>query len=284
MATRKERVKETSIDDEDEIVTKVADVEKADDQPTPEETVEQLKAQIAEKDSEVLRERARAEAAEKESKEAYSKTKTAETDAVTTRESAYKLAIEKTQGDLDSAKRELKEALAGGDTDAVVMAQESLADAKYNLNRINDEKKSFEKWKENQSKIVQKEESAYSPKAQEWIDAHPQFNTNKRYQAIALAAHEETKDLGYRMDSKAYFDHIEKALEEMGFGETSTRQAEPRKQASASSVAAPASHETAETVKRGRTRTLTAAQLEAAEICGMTPGEYAQQLDKEERR
>lgn len=290
MAAKKERVKEaSSIDDADDVVTqKDADEPQVDEkQPTPEETIEQLKAQIADKDSAIEKERARAETAERERHASDNKVKTAEVDAVTTRESAYVLAIDKTKGDLESAKRELKEALAGGDTDAVVEAQDKINDARYHLNRIGDEKKVFEKWKETQSKVTSKENNGVSPKAQEWIDEHPQFNTNKRYKAVAIAAHEEAIEKGCRADSKAYFDHIDGALEEMGFGTNSTARSDDksiRKQAAASSVAAPASHETAETAKRGRTRTLTPSQLEAAEICGMTPGEYAQQLDAEEKR
>jgi hypothetical protein len=276
MAPRKQRMTESvSVDDPlDDAVADTVTSAEADKQPTPEEMVEQLKAQMAEKDTEIASTRARAEAAEKERATATSKVTVAENDVIATRENAYVLALEKTQSDLDRAKQQLEDALAGGDTKAVVEAQEALSDAKYDVRRIKDEQKAFDGWKkqEEAKKAAAPKTPVISPAAKTWIDEHPQFETNKRYRAIAIAAHEEALENGVRADSKAYFDYINGALEESGLSGKSPRQAPSTSQ----TTAAPASHDSSTSApRRASDVRLTADEIEAAEMCNMTPGEYA---------
>lgn len=285
MAARKERVTESTSIDEDippqipandapRDMSQTQDASQ-DSSPAPEEVIEKLKAEMAKKDEALSAERTAREYAEKESRIATGKATAATTDAVSQRETAYVMAIDKTQGDLDTAKRALKEALAGSDSDAVVDAQEAIADAKYHLNRVTDEKRIFDNWKEQEaSRVAQPapQQGRYSAAAQKWIDDHPLFNSDAGYNKKALMAEAEARADGITPDSVAYFRHINAAVANY------ESNAKPNgADHNAASVALPSSHESpTSTSRRPSEVRLTAEEREAAEISNMTEGEYAE--------
>lgn len=163
--------------------------------------------------------------------------------------------------------------------------QQWLADRKLEFNR------QLQADAENRERM---EEQARQPqtsdKAQQWIAAHPRFNTDAAYRYKALAAHEEAIASGLPVDSDAYFDHINAALDEGG--DVTQAQPAPRPQApkpSKASMGAGPSRTGGAGAGNGaarRTVTLTAQQREWADIAmpNLEPNErykrYARNLEK----
>lgn len=278
-------------------------VTKKDDAPKPEEEIETLKKRLA--DSE-----AKTSAAEKARDEALQSRVKKLDDVEADEATRIQAADEKVASDIELATRdvkdlnkELREAKENGDVDKELEVNDKLLDAKIKLKGLEGAKGNYEKWKDGRKdfwtaerkKAEKKAQSTsevdfnpdvYTPKALGWIDKHPEFKTNKDFNAKAIRAHHAAVGEGIAEDSDAYFDFLDKRL---GFAEADEA-SEDEAQAEAATVVVqptpkkaklqtqlPPSRTATTQVRPEGTRTvkkLTPAEVEAAEISGMSPEEY----------
>src|ERR1700743_1076057 len=90
-----------------------------------------LKKQLADAEIKAKEEREKRIAADKARDEAVTKATSSQNDAVKAHESAVNNAIEVAAANLNQIKRDLREAMEGGDMDKQVELQEKLADARW---------------------------------------------------------------------------------------------------------------------------------------------------------
>lgn len=124
-----------------------------------------------------------------------------------------------------------------------------------------------------------------SPRSAAWVRAHPEYATNPRLTQKMIAAHNLAMADGIPVDSDDYFASVEETLKVAqraptraiqdddgedqfsGAGRaTSGRQAAP--------AAIPVSRDISPTGSKPRTVRLSPAEVEAAEMSGLTPAEY----------
>lgn len=275
-----------------------------DQQESAEETITKLRQQLEDRSKIDDENRSRIQKLEDSRAEEQRKAVSAVEDAYKARETSLETSILASKSDLDSIKRQLKEAREKGDIDAEIDLEEKLADTRYNFNALNwqksniaDEKKRREDAIKNAPVQSQQGSQKYSPKAQAWINEHPRFNNDDDYQATVFSSHDLAVKRGMVADSQAYFDFIDQRLDRLypsdgDGGQPNQEQTQPQRQQprqQTTSVAAPPSRtqSSQRMGTNGRQVRLTADQLEAAEFMGLTPQEYAKELmemDKEKGR
>lgn len=175
-----------------------------------------------------------------------------EHEKIATQESAITSRIETAKAEVENAERALEEAIdTGKPAKEQIRLQKNLAEAVYKQKGAEGAKVHFDNWKEREkSKPAPKAvDAVMTPAAQAWVDAHPRFNTDKKYKRVAVAAHEDAEDDGIKLDSPEYFRRINTALAEAGMGEDGeTQSSQPiavRKTTSGTSTAAPVSQDSA---------------------------------------
>lgn len=187
---------------------------------SPEDALAEAHRQLAESD-------ARTAAARKAQREADSRARAAEaaaaqaaagrtTDRVGVVDANLSAARE-AQANARTAYRLAKEA---GDIDAEIAASEALATATQRLNTADAEKE----WlKNNAPKQAPAQATGMSDAAKRWVDDHPAYYSDRKYQATAHIAHEEAIRAGQREGSQEYVDFIDRVLtEEYGDGHGQT--------------------------------------------------------------
>lgn len=191
-------------------VVKVTDVENTE--------VIALKKQLSDAEDREKSERAKRIEAEKSREEANTKVASSQNDAVRAHEAAITNAIEVATGNLAQIKRDLREAMEGGDMDRQVDLQEKLADARWQYKGAEQNKKQFDDWKEKQKNAVVAQPSSpkYTASEQAWIDAHPRFNTDDDYYEAVAGADSAARRRGIQPDTKAYYEYVEARLKKMG--------------------------------------------------------------------
>jgi len=188
--------------------------------PTPEEVAADLKKQLEDKDRELAQERVRANEADARANAAGAATNTARQNQIATQEQAVLSRAAAAKTTLESVKQQLKQAKAAGDGDAEVDLQDAMAEARYELNAAEWEKNQFAKWKEQQEKAppqTAETPSRYTAAEQKWLDAHPEFHTDKKFARMTKILAAEALDEGHKQDSKAFFTYVENGLRENGF-------------------------------------------------------------------
>lgn len=247
------------------------------EQKEPEETIEDLKKQI----EEANKKREEAEAIASEARDSAKKN---EEKAASAQEIALKNASEKLETAIGSAEdkiaslqKQYKEAYDSGDSEELAKANEALLDAKIDLRQLRANKVGLEQYREKVKKQAEAQ-SEFSSSTQDWIKKNPKFNTDIAFRKRAIAAHYAADAQGITVDTPEYFEFIDNALGTT-VSDGSQEQAEPKKTMfGAAPSRAPAV--TKQKSGNGRFVTLTAAQKEAAEICGMTEAEYAKNLQQ----
>jgi len=190
-----------------------------------------------------------------------------------------------------------KEALNSGDNDSVVDIDDKIMEKKLDLrglenqkSQIADAKVKLTTIKENALKAPEQSkqtnaEAELTPAAKAWVDKNPRFNTDAEYQAEAIGAHEVAVRKGIKVDSPAYFKFIEDRLakafpeeddgsDDAGEGDESP---EPKKKPVKNPQSFGASGSSGQNpggTTRKKIGNLTAAEVEAAEMSGMTNKEY----------
>src|ERR1700743_2038365 len=142
--------------------------------------------------------------------------------------SAQEESIASTLTTLDTQAKSLKEqykaALDAGDTVKAADINELLVEVKVQQTQAKQAKAQIEAVKAQPRQPAQQPTQQRSPKAQAWIDAHPEFNTDQRFQHRVVAAHNEALAEVIRVNADEYFDFVNG---KMGFKPAAATQVEP---------------------------------------------------------
>lgn len=89
-------------------------------------------------------------------------------------------------------------------------AQAEMNTAQLNLDKVDTYKRNLDQFEAQQAaQAKQPVTPAVSSKTKAWIDAHPEFNTDKVFQAECIAAHNVAVARGIRPDTDEYFRFVE---------------------------------------------------------------------------
>lgn len=253
--------------------------------------IKELQGQIDKERAESKASRERADRLERERSEANAKAEKAEKSATISQKDAIVQALAASEEALVVHRAAYKAALEAGDSAAVVEAQEKLAEAKYANSDIKKAKGSFEQWEKQQEELAKQPKVApQTPETTAWIGRNPRFETDAEFKSEATAAHYAAINKGYRPDSSAYFEFIDKRVAQV-LGETKKQDEvvieEPKKVIKEASYSAPPSRgsggDSGSSGGKKQYR-LTAEQAEAAEFMNMTTVQYAEFLEAEKKR
>ena len=194
-------------------------------------------------------------------------------------------AKEKAESDLDVARRELKQAHEAFDTDAIVAAQEKLAEAKMRSEAAKNFKPTPLQESEYELKTQQSSQEAVKPdeKSLRWQAKNQWFGQDgfEEYTSYALGLHQKLVSGGTDPRSDDYYDQIDGRMKskfpELFGNEDKPRSGEVSKKPT--TVVAPA----ARSASAGKIR-LTATQVALAKKFNLTPQQYAAQVAKLENQ
>ena len=182
--------------------------------------------------------------------------------------------------DLESAKKQYKEAYEAGDSDGVLAAQESLTNAKIKADRLNNFK--LPALQEDETNVKMVPETTPPPvevdkRAQAWQDANDWFNQDVEMTSYALGLHNKLVNEGVSPQSDNYYERIDSRMRQLFPENFEGEEVEkPRKR---SNVVAPATRSTAPKKIR-----LTQTQYELSKRLGITPEQYAKQVALDMRK
>jgi hypothetical protein len=207
-------------------------------------------------------------------------------------------AIESVRRDQEILKGNLRDAMSIGDYDKAAELQEQMAANITNLRQL---ERGFEEMK--QQPRAQPQAPAPSeltvdtlidrvtPRSAEWLKKNRDALPDARSIRVMARAHEDAIDYGIAPESDAYFQFVENRM-----GITSTRRSIPEvdnvmsdasssKQRRSTPPSAPVSRQPIDSPNhRPGVITLTAAEVEAAKISGITPQEYYRNKMRENNR
>ena len=182
--------------------------------------------------------------------------------------------------DLESAKKQYKEAYEAGDSDGVLTAQESLTNAKIKADRLNNFK--LPALQEDETNVKMVPETTPPPvevdkRAQAWQDANDWFNQDVEMTSYALGLHNKLVNEGVNPQSDDYYERIDSRMRQLFPENFEGEEVEkPRKR---SNVVAPATRSTASKKVR-----LTQTQYRLSKRLGLTPEQYAKQVALDMRK
>lgn len=264
-------------------------------QPSPEETIALLRKEVEEAKSRENEKNERLTKLEAQHQTEIKKATVAINDAFSAKENSVENAIAAAKNELDSVKRQLKDAREKGDIDKEIELEEKLADVRYQYNASMWEKSNLasqKKSREEEVKTAVRNDGVrqFSPREQKWISDHPKYNTDEDYQAFVWSLDSQAKKKGIIPDTDAYYEFLNGRLDKM-FGEQAQSVSQTitvpavKTNQSSSSIAAPVGRGGSGGNGSGQNTQirLTPDQLEAAEFMGMTPVEYAQDLINQQK-
>ena len=176
--------------------------------------------------------------------------------------------------ELAEAKRKLQQAYETGDANLLIVAQDALAAAKIEEDKV----KSVEGSLQQEENAVQPAPTVNTtapkvdPKARAWQEANPWFGENEEMTAVALAVHKQLVNAGVDTNSDTYYDRINSRVRQL-FPEAFTS---GKKR---TSVVAPATRSTAP-----KKIVLTQTQVNLAKRLGLTNEQYARAVAEEMRK
>lgn len=203
---------------------------------------------------------------------------TGEKEYITTAQQAAKY-------ELDSAKREYKDAYESGDSDGLLSAQEKLNLAQLKLIRASNLREtplqeSEDDVQQLQARLQPRQQApAPDHKALAWQKRNAWFGQDPEMTAAAFGLHEKLRTQGVEVGSDDYYDALDKTMRKRFseyFGESETAPAEKVKR---STVVAPATRSTS-----SNRVSLKQSQLSLAKKLGLTPEQYAKEMIKLENR
>jgi len=207
-------------DDDDEAVPGVT-IEQP-DQISPEDALAESRRQLQASQQQTAEARRQAREAQQTAQRAAQQSQEATAARISDREVAFNSVLESAKAEITTAKAAYRLAREAGDVDGEIAAQEMLAGATMRAQNANAEIeriKAAPKPEVQQRHQPTQQQGGMTPEAQAWADAHPAFASDRRYKALAVAAHEEAIEQGLQADTPAYFDHINDALtQEYGEG------------------------------------------------------------------
>jgi len=195
-------------------------------------------------------------------------------------------AQQKVESDLVLARKKLKEAHEAFDTDAIIAAQEELAEAKmraetiknYRPTPLQETEYPVQNAPQPQTRVEPDEKTLRWQAKNQWF-GQPGF---EEYTSYALGLHQKLVSGGIDPRSDDYFDHINGRMKQKFpelFGETDDKPRSGEVQKKPTTVVAPASRSTS----AGKIR-LTQTQVALAKKLGLTPQQYAVQVAKLENQ
>ena len=184
--------------------------------------------------------------------------------------------------ELDTAKRQYKEAYEAGDSDALVNAQEALTSAKMKSEKVNNFRPApLQVEKTDVQTAYQPQPAApVDDKLLAWQDQNQWFGSNKRMTAYALGLHEDLVGEGIPAGSEEYYRRINTDMRERfadQFGADEPADAKPQR--TKSNNVAPATRSTAP-----RKIVLTQTQVNLAKRLGVPLELYARKVAEEMRK
>jgi len=276
-------------DDDDDFEVETAEGQTLDEQvqqkverkaDAPEAGVEELKRQLAEANARRDVEVSARRNAEAQAQQAAGNVHNTRLQALQAYEINAKQGADAATAALAAAKAKYRNAMESADFDAAADAQAEIAQAvasknsaDYQLQQVEGAKKQIEsqaaqvETRTNDTPVVQ-------GRSAQWIAAHPEFNTNESYKNKAMGAHYQILAEGVAVESDEYFRKLDAAMSPREEIEITRTAPKPT-----SSMAAPPSRSSAPVRSDSPQRVrLTPAQLEAAEMSGMSAKDYAKHL------
>ncbi len=190
-------------------------------------------------------------------------------------------AKQKAAGELDTARRRLKEAQESYDNDAIIAAQEAVMDAKFRVEQIKNYRPAPLQEEENrvQTTQIQPEKAPPDEKTLRWQAKNQWFGQDgfEEYTSYALGLHKKLVQNGVDPRSEQYFEQIDARMKST-FPEVFSggrRATSGETQRRPTTVVASASRSTS----GGKVR-LTTTQVALAKKFGLTPQQYAVQVAK----
>ena len=205
-------------------------------------------------------------------------------------------AIESVRRDQEILKANLRDSMAIGDYDKAADIQERMSANIENLRKL---ERGFEEMRQqprlqpqpqNNELTVENLMGRVTPKSAEWLKENKKHLPDARSIRVMARAHEDAVDYGIVPESDAYFKFVEKRLgiekdrrsipevEEVMSGASSA------KQKRSGPPSAPVSRQPIDSPNRPGVIHLTAAEVEAARISGITPQEYYRNKMREQNR
>lgn len=243
---------------------------------SPEQGIEELKLQIAEREKALEAEKSARLAAERQAQQFRAETQGSQLDLV-------KSAISGLERDKSILKSQYAAALREGDFDAAGDIQEKMAEAAAKLLQLENGKRQLETAPRQNPTVDPVEARAQaiaqggSPRSAEWVRKHPEFARDDASFNRVISAHNYAVAQGHSADSDGYFEAVETALGIRKPAETQRQEAvveQPRVQERAP-VAAPVARSGTGDGSNARTVRLTAEEREIADMLGMEYAEYA---------
>lgn len=168
----------------------------------------------------------------------------------------------------ETAQAKMASSMELGQFTEAAKAQADMNTAQLNLDKVDTYKRQLDQFEAQQvEQAKQPQQPQISAKTKSWIDAHPEFNTDKVFQAECIAAHNVAVARGIRPDTDEYFRFVEQraGLEprDDNEAEAKTQRREPTSNAAPVSRSAPQNNGRPQNDSRV---TLTPADREMAEM------------------
>jgi hypothetical protein len=184
---------------------------------------------------------------------------------------------------LDSAKRDYREAYNAGETDQIIDAQQRMNDAQMRLSQAQQYEPRFKNTlqePENPVYIQQNQNQSFKPdnKALAWQEKNEWFGQDEEMTSLALGLHEKLVRSGISPTSDEYYRRIDGTMQKRFpeyFGDATLDEEKPAERTKPSTVVAPATRSTAPKKVR-----LTKTQVALAKKFGLTPEQYARETLK----
>jgi hypothetical protein len=184
---------------------------------------------------------------------------------------------------LDSAKRDYREAYNAGETDRIIDAQQRMNDAQMRLSQAQQYEPRFKNTlqePENPVYIQQNQNQSFKPdnKALAWQEKNEWFGQDEEMTSLALGLHEKLVRSGISPSSDEYYRRIDSTMQKRfpeNFGDATLDEEKPAERTKPSTVVAPATRSTAPKKVR-----LTKTQVALAKKFGLTPEQYARETLK----
>lgn len=185
---------------------------------------------------------------------------------------------------LKMAKREYKDALELGDTDAQVEAQQAMQAANLRLAQAQNFR--MPPLQEENFEVQPRHEQVQAAprpdnRAMSWQERNPWFGQDEEMTAAALGLHEKLKRNGVTVGSDEYYSTLDKTMRRRfseNFDSSEKEESEPAPRTKPSTVVAPATRSTS-----SKQIKLKQSQLGIAKKLGLTPLQYALELKKLEK-
>lgn len=206
-----------------------------------------------------------------------------------TRSALLKQSLSSAEKQVEQIKKELGEAYEAGNTQAVVDAQDRLADAKYQLQRLRNIK--LEPLQDEEGGVKQGNKGGEGaddapqprqpgpqlrpdPRAQRWKERNPWFGEDQEKTAFALGVHQKLVNDGVDPTSDDYYAAIDARMQQV-FPEDFQPSAERKP----NSVVAPATR-----TRAPKKVKLTQTQVRIAKRLGLSLEQYAKQVAEDMRK